>query len=98
MTNKATFRDLPTGYEPFNRRVYALAKKPFAWLWMLVAPWACALPFAMVASAAVNIASTAGRALSFEALALQVLGVGLVWTLYLGGLFFVIKLLRWDFR
>ena len=37
MNKQAKFYDLPTEPAPFNRRVYAAATAPFAWMWDLLA-------------------------------------------------------------
>lgn len=90
MTNPPKFYDLPTGYVPSNRRVYNLAKKPFEWLWAgvswLILPFLTALPFTMLASAALNVFLHvhAGTSVFTSAVAYETFAVGVVWAGYLG--------------
>lgn len=100
MNKQAKFCDVPDGYVPPNRRIYENAKKPFGWLWSFVSwmglPFLQALPFTMLASFVVNVFlhTQDGTALWSGKVAFDVIAVGLVWMLYLGGLFLAIKFLR----
>ncbi|KWA83891.1 hypothetical protein WL29_21225 [Burkholderia ubonensis] len=104
MSKKEKFYDVSTEPPPLNRRVYAAAKAPFGYLWEFVCwvglPWVQALPFAFVAAAVVQaIAYGVPSSASAWWAALGDVGtVGLVWSAYLGALFFVIKVLLRIFR
>jgi len=100
MSKQAKFCDVPDGYVPPNRRVYENAKKPFGWLWSFVSwiglPFLQALPFTLMASFVVNVFlhTQDGSNLLSSKVAFDVIVVGLVWMVYVGGLFLALKALR----
>lgn len=97
MSNQAKFYELPPDPVPMNRRVYAAAKAPFKWLWSSISwvglPFAWALPFAMLLSfgATVWVEAKKGAPLFTAQVASDIVVVGLVWTVYLGVVFLVLK-------
>lgn len=102
MSNQAKFYDLPTEPPPLNRRVYTAAKAPFGYLWTFVVwagkPWLQALPWALFAGAVVSLLSAnQGGFPGWERVAVNALSVGLVWTVYLGAVFLLVKGLRRAF-
>lgn len=103
MSNRAKFYDLPTEPPPLNRRIYASAKVPFRYLWAFVVwalmPWFKALPWALAASAAVSLSAVSKSDFpGWARFATDTLSVGLVWTLYLGAMFLLVKGLRRVFE
>ena len=106
MSTQEKFYDLPTDEPPpFNRRVYAAAKLPFAYLWEFLrwasTPWRAALPFALVASFIVNAFANSGALFEIAKLGrfvVDTIEVGLVWTVFLGVLIVCAHVLRALFK
>jgi len=100
MSKQDKFFFLPTEPVPVNRRVYAAAKKPFSWLWQgltdVTGPWRTALPWAMLAAVGISLLQYAREGLTTPVMHAVVStgAVGLVWTLYLGALIAIIKVLQ----
>ncbi|KVP16797.1 hypothetical protein [Burkholderia ubonensis] len=103
MNKQEKFYDLPTEPPPRNRRVYAAAKAPFGYLWEFLGwaskPWLYALPLAMLASVVVNLIANGlpslGGLMQFAG---DSVTVGLLWTVYLGAVFAVLKVLQAIFE
>ena len=99
MSNPPKFYNLPTGYVPANRRVYNLAKLPFAWLWAgvswLLLPFVQAFVLTLLASTVLNVFVHVhdGSAVFTGAVAYEIFAVAVVWAVYVGALFLVLKLL-----
>lgn len=104
MTSKQEkFFDVSTEPPPLNRRIYAKAKAPFEYLWTFVCwaglPWAQAVPFAFVAAAVVQLfAYGVPESGHWAAAAYDVFVVGIVWTVFLGAFFAVVKIFRSIFH
>lgn len=104
MSNQAKFYDMPTEPPPLNRRVYAAAKAPFAYIWVFVrwvcGPWFQALPFAFVAAAVASALAHSGSGpdATLAKIVQDTFAVGLVWTAYLGALVFFVKAVRALFK
>lgn len=97
MYKQERFYDVPNSEPPpRNRRIYAMAKAPFGYIWeflmMVSSPFLKALPFAMVAAFVVGYLAH-GHDQTLKALALDAFTVGLVWTAVLGAIIAVFKLL-----
>jgi hypothetical protein len=97
MVKQERFYDVPTSEPPpRNRRIYAMAKAPFRYIWeflaMVSSPFLKALPFAMVAAFVVGYMAH-GHDQTFKALAWDAFTVGLIWTAVLGAVFAVFKLI-----
>jgi hypothetical protein len=91
MYKQERFYDVPTDDPPpRNRRIYAMAKAPFGFIWQFLAwaskPWLKALPFAMAAAFVLAFLSR-GPAQTLKSVAVDALTVGVVWTAVLGAVF-----------
>lgn len=104
MSNQELFDARFIEPEPRNRRLYSLAKSPFKWLWngiaFIVSPWLWALPVAMFLSMVVLVMKYHHTPPSFGigTVLHNIFSVGLVWTLYIGALFAVVKLVSAVFN
>lgn len=99
MGNQARFYNWSNELPPLNRRIYTAAKAPFAYLrdiaiWA-VRPWLTAAPFGFLAAALVGF--MANQAITPNML-IDVVQVGLVWTVYLGGAIAIFKILKGFFN
>jgi hypothetical protein len=97
MYKQERFYDVPTDDPPpRNRRIYAMAKAPFGYIWdflvVVSSPWVKALPFAMAAAFVAAFVARA-PAQTWKAIAFDALTVGLVWTAVLGAVFAVFKVI-----
>ncbi len=99
MRKPAVFLNIPLEPPPLNRRIYAVAKMPFAVaaaiLWWVAVPWLLASPVGMAGATVVSFLVNQGSVSqdSFLQIAQNTFYVGCVYTFYVGCVFFVLRLI-----